>query len=62
MNDRLGNCMTDAAGRAKLAKQLREEAERFKWASAVMIDAAKVLESDVQRMTPPLVWPELPTT
>lgn len=57
--DHLGQPMTDAAGRAKLAKQLREEAERFEWASAVMIDAAKVLESDVQRMTPPIVWPEI---
>ena len=61
MNDRLGYCMTDAAGRAKLAKELREEAARFEWAYAVMIDAAKVLESDVARMTPPIVWPELPT-
>ena len=59
--DHLGKSMADAAGRDKLAKQLRAAADQFEFARAVLLDAAKVLESDVQRMTPPIVWPELPT-
>ncbi len=52
-----GKSMTDASGRLDLAAQLRKAAERLEFDRAVLLDTAKVLESDAARITPPPVWP-----
>ena len=60
MTDFLGGNMMDGPGMLLLARQLRQAADRMEFDRAVMIDAAKVLESMAHKLIGPLVWPTLP--